>query len=63
MIFGLLLASGQIFAQKGKIKRAYNFIEALDYQSAIDILLQLANDGDKPEVPTLLGQIYRKQNS
>lgn len=63
IIFGSLLISGPTFAQKGKLKKAYSLVEALDYQSAVDILLPMADNGDDVEVATLLGNIFRKQNS
>lgn len=63
MILALLLGGSPAWAQKGKIKKAYNHLEALDYQSAVDILLPLADQGDNAEVATLLGTIFRKQNS
>lgn len=62
-IFGILLISGPAIAQKGKIKKAQNLIEALDYQAAVDILLPLSEKEDMPEVPSMLGHIFRKQNS
>jgi outer membrane protein OmpA-like peptidoglycan-associated protein len=63
MILGLMLVGSPALAQKSKIKKAYNHIEALDYESAIEALLPLAEQGDNAEVATLLGTIFRKQNS
>lgn len=58
-----MLVGSPAVAQKGKIKKAYNHLEALDYESAIEILLPLAEQEDNAEVATLLGTIFRKQNS
>ncbi|PHN01539.1 OmpA family protein [Flavilitoribacter nigricans] len=63
LIFGILLTSGPVLAQKGKIRKAQNLIEALDYQAAIDILLPLSENNDNAEIATMLGHIFRKQNS
>lgn len=63
MVLALLLVGSPAWAQKGKIRKAHNHVAALDYQSAIDILLPLADQGDNAEVATLLGTIFRKQNS
>lgn len=64
LILGFLLTAAiPATAQKGKIKKAQSLMEALDYQAAVDILLPLSEKAEDPQIPAMLGHIFRKQNS
>lgn len=62
MVLFFTMATGSLNGQKAKLLKAASFMEALEYQKAITLYLQILEKEDQPEAMGNLAKAYRKIN-
>ena len=62
LLFLCLLTAGAALGQKAKLQKATSYMEALEYEKAISVYLQILDKGDQLEAMKGLAKAYRKIN-